>query len=212
MGIASLISDRHPVVSFQIIIQFTLGIDKGKDTELDIQLGKVLRNFNITIRWIIGRAAIRHMDLDAVDDRIRNYIVSDIVIQIQRQHIAGTGQINLLFIRIIVMTGINRQRRIQRIIIPCGMIGSHPFRLLNLGIQQIGYIHALNHLRRKHGKPVAVGHDFKQIYRIQLARVNFYYIFSLHEINMIAVADPHAVSFLIPFHGQDGAEVIAVLR
>ena len=92
------------------------------------------------------------------------------------------------------------------------MIGSHTFRLLNLGIQQISDIHALNHLRRKHGKPVAVGHDFKQIYRIQLARVNFYYIFSLHEINMIAVADPHAVSFLIPFHGQDGAEVIAVLR
>ena len=110
MGIAAFISDRHPVVSFQIIIQFTLRIDKGKDTELDIQLGKVLRNFNITIGWIIGCAAVRHMDLDAVDDRIRNYIVSDIIIQIQRQHIAGTGQIKLLFIRIIVMTGINRQR------------------------------------------------------------------------------------------------------
>ena len=110
MGIAAFIADRHPVVSFQIIIQFTLRIDKGKNTELDIQLGKVLRNFNITIGWIIGRAAVRHMDLDAVDDRIRNHIVSDIVIQIQRQHIAGTGQIKLLFIRIIVMTGINRQR------------------------------------------------------------------------------------------------------
>ena len=116
MGIAAFIADRHPVVSFQIIIQFTLGIDKGitlgidkgKDTELDIQLGKVLRNFNITIRRIIGRAAVRHMDLDAVDDRIGNNIIPNIIIEIHRQHIAGASQINLLLFRVIVMTSVNR--------------------------------------------------------------------------------------------------------
>ena len=108
MGIAAFIADRHPVVSFQIIIQFTLGIDKGKDTELDIQLGKVLRNFNITIGWIIGCAAVRHMDLDAVDDRIGNNIISNIIIEIHRQHIAGAGQINLLLFRVIVMTSVDR--------------------------------------------------------------------------------------------------------
>ena len=138
--------NQFGVVTFHVVIQVAVHIGKGQDAKGNIQLAEILRNNNFLIIGRIGHAAVRHPDLDAVNHGPGLCASFPVLQLIQGQHIPGTGKVQLLFFRRIVMAGAHSEGRIQRIIIGNGMVGLHPFVLFHLRIHQLCYIHALGHL------------------------------------------------------------------
>ena len=146
MVLFAFYTDGFCVITFHVIIQVAVYVGKGEDAKGNIQLAEILGNDDLFIIGSIGNGTVRHPDLDTVDHGPGLHAPFPVLQFIQREHIPGTGQIQLLFFRRKIVAGSHSEGRIKGIVIGNGTVRPHLLVLFHLGIHQFCYVHALGRL------------------------------------------------------------------